>query len=112
VASDRTFVDHAGQAQIASSRGRWVWALRAAAAVAIISVLVGSIGIHDVLLDIKACPPRIAFSAFILTLVAHGFAPYQLRVLAQSQQYGLPRSDAMLLQLSSVYSRGFGDFLR
>jgi uncharacterized membrane protein YbhN (UPF0104 family) len=103
VASDRAFVDHAGQAQIESKRGRWAWVLRVAAAVAIISVLVGSIGIHDVLRDIKACPPGIAFSAFMLTLVAHGFAAYQLRQLAKSQQYDLPRSDAMLLQLSSVY---------
>lgn len=103
MASGESFVDHAAQAQIATRRGRWTWILRAAVAVAIISVVVGSIGIHDVLRDIKACPPGIAFSAFILTLVAHGFAAYQLRVLAKSQQYDLPRSDAMLLKLSSVY---------
>ena len=39
-------------------------------------MLVGSIGIHDLLRDIKACPPGITFSAFIATLVAYGFAAY------------------------------------
>lgn len=77
--------------------------LRIAVAVALLLSLSQVIGFSDVLARIRNCPPRQTVLAFVLTLGMHGLAAYRLRLLAKSQGFPLPASEALLVHLSSAF---------